>query len=133
MKFNNLAMVMMLGGAGVMLNAPLTASAQVQQLDADINIIPDKTTKTEAGIRISLCIIGLPRATQRIDDIDLMMETKKVKATNVEGIEFEKEFTIPDDGVLVIDVDFPYQGTLSKTAHLIFHTPHGDIETPARQ
>jgi hypothetical protein len=133
MKLTRLAMSLMLCGACVAIGSPLTATAQVSQLDADINIIPDKTTKTENGLCVSLCIIGLPNTTQRIDDIDLMMDTKKVKATNVDGIEFEKEFTIPDDGVQVIDIEFPYQGTLPKTARLIFHTAVGDIETPARQ
>lgn len=109
------------------------ASAQVNQLDADINIIPDKTIKTDEGIRISLCIVGIPHTSERIDGIDLVMGPKIVKATDIDGIDFERYFQFEDEGVQLIEVDFPFKGTLPKTAKLIFHTVKGDIEAPARQ
>lgn len=109
------------------------ASAQVNQLDAEINIIPDKTVKTDDGIRISLCVVGIPHTSQRIDGIDLVIGSKLVKAVDIDGVDFERYFQFEDSGVQTIEVDFPFSGTLPKTAKLIFHTAHGDITAPARQ
>ena len=85
------------------------------------------------GIRISLCIVGIPHTSQRIDGIDLVMGPKLVKATDIDGIDFERYFQFEDEGVQVIEVDFPFKGTLPKNAKLIFHTAKGDIESPAKQ
>ena len=109
------------------------ASAQVNQLDAEINIIPDKTVKTDDGIRISLCVVGIPHTSQRIDGIDLVIGSKLVKAVDIDGVDFERYFQFEDSGVQTIEVDFPFSGTLPKTAKLIFHTANGDITAPARQ
>lgn len=115
------------------LAATFTATAQVNQPDADINIIPDKTVKTDNGIRITVCLVGIPHTSQQIDGIDLVIGSKLVKATDIDGIEFERYFQFEDEGVQLIEVDFPFQGTVPKTAKLIFHTANGDIEAPARQ
>lgn len=109
------------------------ANAQVQQADAEMNIIPDKTIKTDSGIRISLCLIGIPHTSQRIDGIDLVMGSKLVKATDIDGIDFERFFQFEETGVQTVEVDFPFSGTLPKTAKLVFHTAQGDITSPARQ
>lgn len=109
------------------------AQAQVNQLDAEINIIPDKTIKTDDGIRISLCLIGIPHTSQRIDGVDLVIGPKLVKAVDIDGIDFERYFQFEDSGVQTIEIDFPFKGTLPKTAKLVFHTVNGDITSPARQ
>lgn len=108
-------------------------TAQVNQADAEINIIPDKTTKTDEGIRISLCLVGIPHTSQRIDGVDLVIDKKLVKATDIDGIDFERYFQFEDEGVITIEVDFPFKGTVPKTAKLVFHTVNGDITAPARQ
>ncbi|MDE6528109.1 MAG: hypothetical protein K2L78_03575 [Muribaculaceae bacterium] len=109
------------------------ATAQVNQLDAEINIIPDKTIKTDNGVRISLCLVGIPHTSQRIDGVDLVIGQKLVKAVDIDGIDFERYFQFEDSGVQTIEVDFPFSGTIPKTAKLVFHTVNGDITSPARQ
>ena len=128
-----LAAMLLLPSAFIATGPAFNATAQVNQLDADINIIPDKTIKTDEGIRISLCIVGIPHTSERIDSIDLVMGPKLVKATDIDGIDFERYFQFEDEGVQLVEVDFPFKGTLPKTAKLIFHTVKGDIEAPARQ
>ncbi len=115
MKAIKFAAILLTAAASVPLSVH-EASAQVNQLDAEINIIPDKTVKTDDGIRISLCVVGIPHTSQRID-----------------GVDFERYFQFEDSGVQTIEVDFPFSGTLPKTAKLIFHTANGDITAPARQ
>lgn len=132
MKALATALAILMGGAAAVISAP-AASAQVNQLDAEINIIPDKSIKTENGIRISLCLVGIPHTSQRIDGIDLVIGDKTVKANDIDGVDFERYFQFEDAGVQMIDVDFPFKGELPKTATLIFHTANGDITAPARQ
>ena len=96
-------------------------------------MIPDKVTPTDGGIRISVCLVGIPSTSQRIDSVDLTVGDKVVKATDIDGIDFERYFQFEDEGVQLIEVDFPFKGTLPKTAKLIFHTSKGDVVAPARQ
>ena len=132
MKALRFAAIMLLAG-GAAFVAPAPAAAQVNQLDAEFNVIPDKVTPTDGGIRISVCLVGIPSTSQRIDSVDLTVGDKVVKATDIDGIDFERYFQFEDEGVQLIEVDFPFKGTLPKTAKLIFHTVKGDIEAPARQ
>lgn len=132
MKALRFASILFLSGLSMAFTVPV-ATAQVNQADAEINIIPDKTTKVDNGIRISLCLVGLPHTSQRIDGIDLVIDKKIVKATDIDGVDFERYFQFEDEGVITIEVDFPFKGTVPKTGKLVFHTVKGDITAPARQ
>lgn len=132
MKSLRLAAILMLaGGAAVV--APAPVSAQVNQLDAEFNVISDKITPTKTGIRISVCLVGIPTTTLCIDSVDLTVGPKIIKAVKIVGAEFEKEFEFEETGVQVVELDFPFTGKVSKTATLTFHTPSGDVVAPARQ
>lgn len=109
------------------------ATGQVNQLDAEINIIPDKSVKTDTGVRLTVCVVGIPHTSQRIDSVDLVMGSKIVKATDIDGVDFERYFQFEDQGVIMLEIDFPFKGVIPKTATLVFHTVKGDVTCPARQ
>lgn len=132
MKALRFAAIMLLAG-GAAFVAPAPAAAQVNQLDAEFNVIPDKVTPTDGGIRISVCLVGIPSTSQRIDSVDLTVGDKVVKANDIDGIDFERAFQFEDTGVQVVELDFPFAGKLPKTATLTFHTSKGDVVAPARQ
>ena len=115
MKALRFAAIMLLAG-GAAFVAPAPAAAQVNQLDAEFNVIPDKVTPTDGGIRISVCLVGIPSTSQRIDSVDLTVGDKVVKATDIDGIDFERAFQFEDTGVQVVELDFPFAGKLPKTA-----------------
>lgn len=132
MKAIRLAAILMLaGGAATVSSTP--AAAQVNQLDAEFNVIPDKVTLTDEGIRISVCLVGIPSTSQRIDSVDLTVGPKVIKAVDIDGVDFERAFQFEDTGVQVIELDFPFKGQLPKSATLTFHTANGDVVAPARQ
>lgn len=133
MKALKLALALFTASFGLLTVGQFEATAQVNQLDAEINIIPDKYIKTDDGIRITLCLVGIPHTSQRIDSIDLVIGQKVVPATDIDGVDFERYFQFEDEGVQTIEVDFPSKEALPKSATLIFHTVKGDIEAPARQ
>lgn len=132
MKHIGLALALLIGAAS-MPSVAFEASAQVNQLDAEINIIPDKSVKTDDGVRITVCVVGIPHTSQRIDSVDLVMGPKIVKATDIDGVDFERYFQFEDQGVIMMDIDFPFKGVIPKTAKLVFHTVKGDVTCPARQ
>ena len=132
MKALRIAALLLCCGAAATATLP-EAQAQVNQLDADVNVIPDKVTPPADGIRISVCLVGIPSTAQRIDAVTLVVGPKKIKATDIDGVDFERAFQFEDTGVQVIELDFPFKGKLPKTATLIFHTADGDVESPARQ
>ena len=59
MKALRFAAIMLLAG-GAMAVAPQAAHAQVNQLDAEINIIPDKVTPIDNGVRLQIVLMGIP-------------------------------------------------------------------------
>lgn len=132
MKAIRLAAILMLAGGAAVI-APSPVAAQVNQLDAEFNVIPDKVTPTDDGIRISVCLVGIPSTSQRIDSVDLTVGPKVIKAVDIDGVDFERAFQFEDTGVQVIELDFPFNGKLPKTATLTFHTANGDVVAPARQ
>lgn len=132
MKAIRFAAILMLAG-GAAFATPAPAAAQVNQLDAEFNIIPDKVTPTDEGIRISVCLVGIPSTSQRIDSVDLNVGPKMIKAIDIDGVDFERAFQFEDTGVQVIELDFPFKGLLPKNATLTFHTANGDVVSPARQ
>lgn len=107
-------------------------NAQTNEVDATINIIPDKTVKTEQGVRITVCVVGIPHTSQRIDGVELVMGSKIVKATDIDGVDFERYFQFEDEGVIMLEIDFPFQGTIPKSAILKFQTVNGVVTCPAR-
>ncbi len=111
MKAIRLAAILMLAG-GAATVAPVPAAAQVNQLDAEFNVIPDKVIPTDEGIRISVCLVGIPSTSQRIDSVDLTVGQKVVKAVDIDGVDFERAFQFEDTGVQVIELDFPFKGQL---------------------
>lgn len=132
MKAIRLAAIILLAG-GVASVSPVPASAQVNQLDAEFNVIPDKVTPIDEGVRISVCLVGIPSTAQRIDSVDLTVGKNVVKAADIDGVDFERVFQFEDTGVQVIELDFPFKGQLPKSATLTFHTANGDVVAPARQ
>lgn len=110
-----------------------TFGVVAQTSNPGFNVIPDKSIATDDGIHITLCLVGIPSTSQRIDGIDLVDGTNVIPAADIDGIDFKRYFQFEDEGVQVVEVDFPYKGTLPKTATLVFHTEKGDIKAPAKQ
>lgn len=131
MKSFYIACALMFGAMGTV--AVPDVYAQVNQADADVNIIPDKLKKIDNGVRISVCLIGIPHTSQQINSVDLVVGNTKVAANDIDGVDFERMFQFEDMGVVTVDIDFPFTGNVAKGSKLIFHTEKGDIEAPAVQ
>lgn len=119
--------------AAAALAATAAFGAAAQTPDPGFNVISDKVQPTDEGIRITLCLVGIPSTSQRIDGIDLVNGKDVIPANDIDGVDFKRYFQFEDTGVQVIEVDFPFKGELPKSAGLIFHTEKGDVKAQARQ
>ncbi len=119
--------------AAVVAAASALGMAAQQTPNPGFNVIPDKSIATDDGVRITLCLVGIPSTSQRIDGIDLVEGTKVIPATDIDGIDFKRYFQFEDEGVQVVEVDFPFKGALTNTSTLVFHTDKGDIKAAAKQ
>lgn len=118
--------VVIIGGRAV-------AQLPVSKLDTRLNIVPDKSKPTDEGIRLTMCVMGMPHTSQRIDSVDLHIGAKVYKANDIDPVDFERYFQFEDEGLIVMEIDFPFKGELPRDASLTFHTVRGDIKAPARQ
>ncbi|MCM1071178.1 MAG: hypothetical protein NC210_02865 [[Clostridium] fimetarium] len=118
--------------AAALLAAAPAVSAQ-NASDPGFNVIPDKSVATDDGVRLTICLVGIPSTSQRIDGIDLVDGKTVIPATDIDGVDFKRYFQFEDTGVQVIEVDFPFKGAIPKTATLLFHTEKGEVKAPARQ
>ncbi|MCC8175225.1 MAG: hypothetical protein LUC85_03770 [Bacteroidales bacterium] len=57
--------------------------------------------------RVYCRIIGKPHTSDRIDGAVLELKGGKVKATDIDGVDFKRYFQWEDDGVIVLEIDFP--------------------------
>lgn len=117
--------------AAILAAAPVVSAQNVS--DSGFNVIPDKSVATDDGVRLTICLVGIPSTSQRIDGIDLVDGKTVIPATDIDGVDFKRYFQFEDTGVQVIEVDFPFKGAIPKTATLLFHTEKGEVKAPARQ
>ena len=117
--------------AAILAAAPVVSAQNVS--DPGFNVIPDKSVATDDGVRLTICLVGIPSTSQRIDGIDLVDGKTVIPATDIDGVDFKRYFQFEDTGVQVIEVDFPFKGSIPKTATLLFHTEKGEVKAPARQ
>lgn len=80
-------------------------------------------------------ITGTPHTSARIDSVTFVSEKRRIKANDIDGVDFERYFQWEDDGNIYIEIDFPgyrkSEGLLDSCGNsIVFHTAKGDITIP---
>ncbi len=52
-------------------------------------------------------LIGKPHTSNRIDDATLLTPAGAYEATDIDGVDFRRYFQWEDDGVILLEIDFP--------------------------
>lgn len=101
----------------------------VSKLSHTFNLsITSVTEKTDDGIiRYGAALTGLPHTAMRIDSITVKDDYGRVKATDIDGIDFQRWFQWEDDGRIDIEIDIP-RTRIAKGAVLVLYTPRGIFE-----
>lgn len=76
-------------------------------------------------IRVYASLLGAPHTSGRIDDITLMVGKRAAKATDIDGIDFNRYYQWEDDGIIPIEIDFPNMPQF-KYAQIVLNTVRGE-------
>ncbi len=72
-------------------------------------------------------LIGTPQTSDRVDSAVIESSKKRYKATDIDGIDFKRHFQWGDEGVILIEIDFP---PMKKAdGWLVLKTIRGDVST----
>lgn len=82
--------------------------------------------------RIGIDLQSIPSTSSRLDSAVIINGNVKKKAIDVDGVDFQRYFQWEENGVVYIELDFPFQKKLSKNAKVILHTVHGDYTLPLK-
>ncbi|MCC8038246.1 MAG: hypothetical protein LIP02_08975 [Bacteroidales bacterium] len=89
--------------AGAMESHAQVLAATGRPMSLKIDSISQRADLTRVYCRI----IGKPHTSDRIDAATLELKGGKVKATDIDGVDFKRYFQWEDDGVIVLEIDFP--------------------------
>lgn len=67
-------------------------------------------------------LTGRPHTSQRIDDARILSSSGEMEATDIDGVDFQRYFQWEDDGVILLEIDFP---PLKNPSALTFETVRG--------
>lgn len=68
--------------------------------------------------------LGRPHTSQRVDALELDVNGKKMRASDIDGVDFKRWFQWEDDGVIPVEIDFPSMSRF-ESGTLRITTPRG--------
>lgn len=87
-------------------------------------------TNTDGVSRVSCSLVGIPHTSSRIDSVTAVIGNKIYKASDIDGVDFERYFQWEDEGVVPVDVDLKRTLTFNPGDSIVFHTVHGKYAAP---
>ncbi|MDE6534411.1 MAG: hypothetical protein K2K82_00195 [Muribaculaceae bacterium] len=114
------ALLMLFGVAVAQNNFGFQRKAQ----DHNMTIRIDSISCREDLSRVYCKAYGRPHTSNRIDGVKL---DGKIAATDIDPIYFERSFQFEDEGVILLEVDFPALKNKPKSFTLDFQTPYGIV------
>ncbi|MDE6033025.1 MAG: hypothetical protein K2G15_03560 [Muribaculaceae bacterium] len=114
------ALLMLFGVAIAQNNLDVRRKAQDHQMSIHIDSIMCR----EDVSRVYCKALGRPHTSNRIDGV---MLDGKIAATDIDPIYFERAFQFEDEGVILLEVDFPALKSKPASFSLDFKTPYGTV------
>lgn len=89
-------------------------------------------------IRVGGDLIGRPHTSARIDSVTLTTDDARIKANDIDGVDFERYFQWEDEGIIPVEIDFPgYQKAKKMLENgnciFLFHTVNGEVGVPLKR
>lgn len=96
-----------------------------------IEITGTNDTNSDGVNRIGLTLLGVSHTSSRIDSVKILLhDGRSYKATDIDGVDFERYFQWEDDGSIPVEIDFPKTGNYLSGDSIVFYTVHGEYRFP---
>lgn len=90
------------------------------------------TDNSDNVLRIPCVLIGVPHTSSRVDSIKATVGGKIYKATDIDGIDFNRYFQWEDEAIN-IEIDFPIKKLPAMQDSIYFYTVHGLYKSPLKR
>lgn len=95
-------------------------------------VVVDEVDCRPTLTRVTARLVGRPHTSQRVDAVEMVVNGRRVVATDIDGIDFKRWFQWEDDGEIVVEIDFPSVGTV-KRFDLVTTTARGVARTGVKR
>ncbi|MCM1449930.1 MAG: hypothetical protein NC082_06280 [Clostridiales bacterium] len=82
--------------------------------------------------RVSCTLMSIPHTSSRVDSVTALIDRHVYKATDIDGVDFERYFQWEDDGAVPVEVDLKRTLKFNEGDSIIFHTVHGVFSAPLK-
>ncbi|MBD5214312.1 MAG: hypothetical protein HDS75_05775 [Bacteroidales bacterium] len=80
--------------------------------------------------RMSVSLLGVPHTSARIDSAQIHRGDGDImRASDIDGVDFQRYFQWEDDGIINVEVDFPLNKNYGSADTLIVYTVYGPYRT----
>lgn len=114
----------------LILSAAVISFAQAlprQSVGRPLSVKVDSISLRPDLARVYGKLIGTPHTSDRVDSAVIESGKKRYKATDIDGIDFKRYFQWEDEGVILVEIDFP---PMKKAdGWLVLKTIRGDVST----
>lgn len=109
------------------LNLSAQTAVTRQPHPVTVDVLSMSNDNSDGVTRMTVRLTSLPNTSSRVDSVTLVAPGgKRFRATDIDGIDFQRYFQWEEEGKVTVDVDFPRQKKL-KGGKVIFHTVYGDF------
>lgn len=107
---------------------------ELPQPRAAVSCAIDSIDRREDLTRVYCTFAGQPHTSDRIDSVTLVTVTRRLPATDIDGVDFKRYFQWEDDGNIRLEIDFgPADAADGDTVgwQMLFDTVHGTVTSTA--
>ncbi len=128
-KTNPRRAILFLGCVMALFAAVLVARAHVERkyrttASTHITLVVDSVDYRADLTRMYGKLIGTPHTSQRIDEVTLTVGSTHFRATDIDGVDFQRWFQWEDDGMIPVEIDFERMAPV-RHGILSINTPKG--------
>lgn len=103
------------------------AYAAIASSPIKFHITGDELDSHGNKVRICGVIESEPHTSCRIDSISMIESNgKRIVATDIDGVDFQRYFQWEDDGEISVEIEFPLV-CIPDSANIVLHTVRGDL------
>lgn len=99
----------------------------------DVKIEAIDNANSDGVTRLSCTLKGIPHTSSRIDSVAALVNNRRLKATDIDGVDFARYFQWEESGAIEVEIDLPRFKNVSPRDTIIIYTVHGPFKVPLKK